>query len=132
MDRDRELIEAYISRHQLDGMQDNGAGLYYLIWGDTTGNETRVGDVVVLDYTLSLLDGTLCYSSDSTGYKEFLVGQGGVETGLEMGILLMRENQRGKFILPPHLAHGLLGDDNMIPPRSIIMYDVHLLKIIGK
>jgi FKBP-type peptidyl-prolyl cis-trans isomerase len=52
-----------------------------------------------------------------------------VESGLEEGILLLREGDKAKFILPPHLAHGLLGDDNKIPARSIIVYDLELLSL---
>jgi FKBP-type peptidyl-prolyl cis-trans isomerase len=31
--------------------------------------------------------------------------------------------------MPPYLAHGILGDENKIPPRSIIVYDVEVLEI---
>jgi FKBP-type peptidyl-prolyl cis-trans isomerase FkpA len=132
VNRDRELIEAYIDRHQLEGVQENGAGLFYLVWDKPTGPQPQSGDIVIIDYTITLLDGTPCYSSDSLGQKDFLVGQGGVESGLEMGVTLMYQGQRARFILPPHLAHGLLGDQDRIPPRTIIVYDVHLLNVIDK
>ncbi len=132
VERDRELISAYIQRHGLQGMEEDGAGLFYLIWGKGMDGKPTAGDIVVLEYTLSLLDGTVCYTSDSTGYKEFVLGYGGVESGLELGVALMQRGQRAKFILPPHLGHGLLGDNEMIPPRSIIVYDVHLVNIIDK
>jgi FKBP-type peptidyl-prolyl cis-trans isomerase len=41
----------------------------------------------------------------------------------------MKPGQKGKFILPPHLAYGLLGDEKMIPSRSIIVYDIEMLKV---
>jgi FKBP-type peptidyl-prolyl cis-trans isomerase len=34
--------------------------------------------------------------------------------------------------MPPHLAHGLLGDENKIPPRSVIVYDLHLIDVSEK
>ena len=132
VDKDIEIIDAYIERHKLDGMQSNGAGLYYLVWGDSTGVRVTEGSVVQFNYKVSLLDGTLCYSSKGNKPKEFLVGYGGVEAGLEMAVKLMHQGQYGKFILPPHLAHGLIGDNDKIPPRSIIVYDVHLLNVIEK
>jgi len=52
-----------------------------------------------------------------------------VESGLEEGILLLRVGDKATFIMPPHLAHGLQGDGDRIPARSIIMYDVLLLKV---
>lgn len=132
VDNDRELIKAYIDRHRLEGMEENGSGLFSFVWGDTLGIKAKEGSVVVIDYTVSLLDGTLCYTSNEGKPKEFMVGFGGVESGLEMAMLLMRKGQKGKFILPPHLAHGMLGDNDKIPPRSIIVYDVHLLNVIDK
>lgn len=132
VDKDAELIEAYIERHKLQNIQNNGAGLFYLIWGETTDSLIKRGDLVSLDYKISLLDGTLCYSSENSKPKEFVVGYGGVEAGLEMAMLLMRKGQRGKLILPPHLAHGLLGDNNKIPSRAIIVYDVHVKNVIAK
>jgi len=129
--KDREKIEAYIERHKLDSVSENQSGLFYLIWGEPSGPKPVTGNIVILDYKLSLLDGTLCYTSQNGKPKEFMVGHGGVESGLEMGILLMHQGQHAKFILPPHLAHGLLGDSDKIPPRSIIVYDIHLLSVIA-
>ena len=59
----------------------------------------------------------------------FKIGQGGVESGLEEAVLLMSVGDKGRFIMPPHLAHGLLGDNNKIPPRSIIVYQAELIKL---
>lgn len=132
VDKDKELIDAYIERHKLQNVQNNGAGLFYLIWGETADSLIKNGDFVSLDYKITLLDGTLCYSSENSKPKEFVVGYGGVEAGLEMAMLLMRKGQRGKLILPPHLAHGLLGDNGKIPPRSIIVYDVRVKNVIAK
>jgi FKBP-type peptidyl-prolyl cis-trans isomerase len=58
-----------------------------------------------------------------------VLGHSTEESGLEQGILMMQEGDKARFILPPHLAHGLLGDENMIPARSIIVYEVELLDI---
>jgi len=113
-------------------MKDNGSGLFYLIVGDTLDTKVKEGSVVVYNYSVSLMDGSICYTSQKEKPKEFLIGYGGVESGLEMAMQLMYKGQKGKFILPPHLAHGLLGDNDKIPPRSIIVYDVHLLNVIDK
>jgi FKBP-type peptidyl-prolyl cis-trans isomerase len=41
----------------------------------------------------------------------------------------MHVGDKARLILPPHLAHGLLGDENRIPARSIIVYEIELLDI---
>lgn len=125
---DQERIEAFAERHQWD-MQTTETGLWYQIYEHGDGDSASNGLIASLKYTVSLLDGTLCYSSDSTGEKTFLIGQGGVESGLEEGILKMRCGDKARFIMPPHLAHGLPGDNDKIPPRSTIVYQVELLNL---
>lgn len=130
VEKDKEQIEAYIERQQLVGMQENKAGLFYLVWGESTGEQVETNDIVVLNYKITLLDGTECYNTKSSKPKEFLVGKGGVESGLEMAVLLMKDGQKGKFILPPHLGHGLIGDNDKIPPLAILVFDIELLTVI--
>ncbi|NVO10873.1 MAG: FKBP-type peptidyl-prolyl cis-trans isomerase [Bacteroidales bacterium] len=129
VDQDRSLIEHYIKRHNLDGVKESGTGLFYLIWGDSKGDLIKTGNVVEYSYKITLLDGALCYQSEKDTPKRFKVGHGLVESGLEQAVLLMKPGQKGKFILPPHLAYGLLGDEKMIPSRSIIVYDIEMLKV---
>lgn len=125
---DQQRIKNYAKRRNWQ-MQVSETGLWYQLL-DTNGNEkAQTGKIAHLKYQVSLLDGTICYTSDSLGLMQFKIGQGGVESGLEEAILLMRVGEKGRFILPPHLAHGLLGDDNKIPPRSVIVYSAELLKL---
>lgn len=126
---DREQIEAFVKRSKLDGVTESPTGLFYLILGDTNGIRVAKGHLVEYSYSVTLLDGTLCYRSKPDSLGAFVVGHGGVEAGLEEGMLLMHEGQRAKFIMPPHLAHGLIGDANRIPARAIIVYDVELLRV---
>ncbi len=59
------------------------------------------------------------------------IGHGGVESGIEEGILLLHKGDKARFILPPFRAHGLLGDRQKIPPRSIIVYELELKDLIN-
>ena len=126
--KDSDRISAYASRRNWD-MTETQTGLWYMIYKEGKGKQAKEGMYAIINFNVSLLDGTECYSSDSLGPKRFKIGRGGVESGLEEGILLMRMGDKAKFILPPHLAHGLVGDDNKIPARSIIVYDVELLAL---
>jgi FKBP-type peptidyl-prolyl cis-trans isomerase len=126
--KDQEDIAAYASQKQWN-MQKTETGLWYEIITNANGRKANSGMVAHLSYTVNLLDGTLCYSSDSLGIKTFKIGQGGVESGLEEGVLMLSEGDVARFIMPPHLAHGLLGDENKIPSRSTIVYNIELLKL---
>jgi len=126
--KDREKIMAYVRRHNLT-MKETPTGLWYGIERHGFGVKSQPGALVTLKYKVSLLDGTVCYDSDSLGVKQFRLGKGGVESGLEEGTLLLHVGDKATFIMPPHLADGLQGDGNKIPARSIIIYDVILLKV---
>jgi FKBP-type peptidyl-prolyl cis-trans isomerase FkpA len=126
--KDREKILAYVRRNNLT-MKETSSGLWYGIQRYGFGVKAKENTLVTLKYRVSLLDGTVCYDSDSLGYKKFRLGQGGVESGLEEGVLLLSVGDKATFIMPPHLAHGLPGDGNKIPARSVIIYDVILVKV---
>jgi FKBP-type peptidyl-prolyl cis-trans isomerase FkpA len=123
-----QKIRQYISRMGWH-MKETGTGLRYMITESGHGPKATVGRVAHFDYELRLITGELCYSSQKTGPKEFRIGSGGVESGLEEGILLLHKGDRVKFILPSHLAFGLVGDQNKIPGRYSLIYDVHLIDL---
>jgi len=128
VDRDMDRIRKYADSLGLD-MQKTKSGLWYEIIKEGTGPKAKKGQLITLNYKVSLLDGTLCYSSDKDGVKVFEIGHGGVESGLEEGVLMLNKGAKAMFIMPPYLAHGLLGDENKIPTRSIIVYEVEVLSI---
>ena len=66
-----------------------GTGLRYQIHEDGDGVLIKEGDIVTLEYEIGLLNGDMIYSSENDGVKTFMVGRGGVESGLEEAILKM-------------------------------------------
>jgi FKBP-type peptidyl-prolyl cis-trans isomerase FkpA len=127
---DAERIANYVKRRKWN-MKETKSGIWYEIYEKGDGEKAKEGQIAVLNFKISLLDGTLCYTSDSIGAKEFAIGHGGVESGLEEGILLLHQGDKARIIMPPFRAHGLLGDMEKIPPRSIIVYELELLKLIN-
>ncbi len=124
----RKKSLAFNKQHNLH-LKESETGLWYKIDKTGHGKTASEGRQITLKYKVSLLDGTPCYSSDSLGPKTFTVGKGGVESGLEEGVTMLREGDRAMFVLPPHLADGLPGDGDRIPARSIIVYEVEVLKL---
>ncbi len=128
LQKESELINEYIEKNNLDVVR-TGTGLRYKIIEYGDGDLIKKGDVVTLEYELCLLSGELLYSSKNNGNKIFLVGRGGVESGLEEAVLKLRKNSSAILILPPHLAHGLIGDGNRIPPKAILVYKIKVIDI---
>ena len=110
-------------------MKASGTGLRYWIYEDVAGTPAEKGQVVDVAFELSLLDGTLINSTEEEETRSFKIEGSNVETGLHEAIQMMSEGDKAKFILPSHLAHGLIGDQDKIPPKSSILYDVNLIRI---
>ena len=92
IEKDEERIENYVNRRGWD-MEVSETGLWYMISEGGDGPKVNEDDLVTIGYTISLLDGTICYDSDESGPKQFRVGTGSVETGLEEGLHHMRREQ---------------------------------------
>jgi len=125
---ENENIENYIERHGWK-MKATGSGLRYMIYKEGSGPKAQKGQVAVLNYKLMLITGDVLYSSDKDGPLIFQIGYGGVESGLEEAILLLRKGDKARLIIPSHLAHGLLGDQKKIPPRSTVIYDIEVVNL---
>ncbi len=127
--RDSELIKSYVDRHRLN-MQVTEDGIWYDIYKKTKKKKIKNGDIIRYKYKIELLDGTVCYDWQKDGIKQIKIGNTGKETGLEKGFLMMREGEKARFIIPPHYAYGLIGDNKKIPARSALVYDVEVVKIV--
>jgi FKBP-type peptidyl-prolyl cis-trans isomerase FkpA len=125
--KDRERIQNYIERKKLKMIQ-SPTGLWYQILKEGEGTLLTDNSRFYLKYTCSLLDGTLCYSSDILGPKDLTLGKSPIEPGLNEGLRLLRLGSEAIFILPPFLAYGLPGDGKMVPPRAVIVYNVNILR----
>ncbi|PKP36524.1 MAG: peptidylprolyl isomerase [Bacteroidetes bacterium HGW-Bacteroidetes-15] len=125
---EKEDIQAYISRYAWN-MNTTGTGLKYLIYYKGNGKKVKKNNIVLIKFTVNLLNSIVCYSSETDGNKEFILGKSTEISGLEEGLLLMKEGDKAKLIVPSHLAYGLLGDNDKIPMRATLVYDVEVLKV---
>ena len=128
VEKDKERIKSFVDRRNWE-MKTTESGLWYQIFTDKNGEKINNGDKVKINYEIRLLDGTLCYTSDSTGAKEFIVGRNESMMGLQEGIKLLSEGDRARLIIPPHLGYGLIGDEKRIPARAVLVYTLHVLEV---
>jgi len=108
----------------------SGTGLRYQVYEEGVGDSVRVGSKVKLAYKISLLNGKICYTSEKSGPKVFVVGKSDVETGLHEAIQYTKVGDKARFILPSHLAFGLAGDSEQIPSKATLIYEVEVLQLI--
>jgi FKBP-type peptidyl-prolyl cis-trans isomerase len=68
-------------------------------------------------------------SSDQCGCAVFTAGSGAIP-GFSEGLLLMRQGDRKRFLIPSYLAYGYNGKSPNIPPDAVLDFDVELLSIL--
>jgi len=124
---DREIMD-FLARYGWK-VQVSPTGLRSMIYRHGNGKKVKKGDRVVIGYEIRLISGDLVYSSERDGEREIKAGYSETERGLDEGILMMRVGDRAKFIVPSHLAFGLLGDQKKIPPGATLLYDVELKEL---
>ena len=125
---EEQAIDDFILRYGWK-MTKTSTGIRIMNYYQGKGEKAVIDKTVVFRYEVRLLDGDLCYSSVNDGNREIRLGHTPSETGLQEGILLMKVGDKAKIIVPSHLAFGLIGDQNKIPPRSALIYDIELLKV---
>ena len=120
-------IQQYLKRRPNWKMEETGTGLRYMIFHHGEGDSAVRGQYAEVNYKISLLTEEVLYSSDENGSNTFKIDHSDVESGLQEGIKKMRVGDKGIFIIPSHLGHGLLGDMNKIPPLETVIMEIHFL-----
>jgi FKBP-type peptidyl-prolyl cis-trans isomerase len=123
-----EQIKDFIGRYGWD-MKETGSGLLYMIYRKGEGTVAEKGMQASLKYSLRLINGHEIDDSGQSGLLEFIIGSGGVVSGLEEAILHLHHGDKAKIIIPSHLAYGLIGDQDKVPPKATLIYDIEVLRL---
>ena len=113
------------------GYEKTATGLRYKITQtNAEGKPAKRGDNVQVHYTGTLLDGTKFDSSVDRGKPiSFPIGTGRVIPGWDEGIMLLKEGEKARLVIPPYLGYGERGAGGTIPPNAILIFDVELVKV---
>lgn len=122
-------IRLFLEMHKDWELTKTGTGLRYYVYEKGDGPAPKRRQTAQIEYIVSLLDGTECYRTESDEYEELLVDQSDVETGVQEAIKLLNVGDKAKLIIPSHIGHGLLGDQNKIPPLTTLVVDIKLIGI---
>lgn len=127
--KEKLAIKMYLAHRPSLKMEETGTGLNYYIYQKTTLPMASSGREAGITYTISFLNGTKCYSVDSTSIEFHKIDHSELETGLQEGLKKMRLGEKAILIIPSHLAHGLTGDQNKIPPLTPLVIDITLKEL---
>jgi len=123
LEKDTQLIEAYIDENGLDALS-TASGLYYVIEEPGNDEHPEFGDVLMLKYTGRFLDEEVFDSSN--GNVITLQLKNLIQGWLE-GIPLFGKGGKGILLIPSHLAYGPTGSQSgAIRPNTVILFDIEL------
>lgn len=95
-----------------------------------TGAEAVSGQKVTVHYTGTLTDGSKFDSShDRKQPFVFPLGGGRVIKGWDEGVVGMRVGGKRKLVIPPAMGYGARGFPPVIPPNSVLVFEVELLGV---
>ncbi len=123
---------AYLKHNkERPGVITTASGLQYEVLKEGTGPKPARTDTVAVHYEGKLLDGTIFDSSYQRGQPAvFPLDQ--VIAGWTEGVQLMNTGSKYRFTIPPALGYGSKGAGGVIPPNSVLLFDVELLAVKGK
>lgn len=111
-------------------LNTTSSGLQYYIVEQSEGEMVYPGIIVSVHYTGYLPNGNIFDSSVKRGSPaDFMVGTGEIIPGFDEGLLLMKVGEKFRIIIQPDLAYGEKGSFPIIPPNSVLTFDIEVLEI---
>lgn len=111
-----------------EGIRVTASGLQYKIINPGSAKKPQPTDEVTVHYKGSLINGKVFDSSyDRKQPSSFPLN--GVVKGWTEGLQLIGEGGKILLYLPSELAYGDQAMGNVIPPNSVLIFEVELLKI---
>ncbi|KAM9813680.1 peptidyl-prolyl cis-trans isomerase FKBP5 [Neosynchiropus ocellatus] len=97
------------------------------------GETPMIGDKVSIHYTGRLLTGKVfdCSRKCKESFT-FNVGKGQVLKAWDIGVLTMQSGELCTLLCRPEYAYGSSGNPDKIPPDSLVLFEVELLKFEGE
>jgi FKBP-type peptidyl-prolyl cis-trans isomerase len=106
-------------------------GMKVEILNQGSGVAAKSGDVVTVNYTGTLTDGTKFDSSLNPGRTpfQFTLGQNSVIQGWELGVAGMKVGEKRKLTIPSELGYGTSGAGGLIPPNATLIFEIDMISI---
>ena len=102
------------------------SGLQYIDIREGEGVEPKAGQFVSVHYVGTLENGK---KFDNKQPFSFKIGVGQVIKGWDEGVSSMKVGSQRKLIIPSNLGYGSRGAGNVIPPNSVLIFNIELLSI---
>jgi FKBP-type peptidyl-prolyl cis-trans isomerase FklB len=111
-----------------DGVKTTPSGLQYKSLKEGSGPQPKATDTVTVNYRGTLTDGTE-FDSSYKRNEPATFPLNGVIKGWTEGVQLMKEGSKYQFVIPAALAYGDRSPGAGIPPNSVLLFEIELVKV---
>jgi FKBP-type peptidyl-prolyl cis-trans isomerase len=123
--KDLDVMRHYVKRKSLK-MTFSDEGYFYEIFNEGELPKITNHKQITCECSISMLDGTPCYEIKN---KTFVVGNSEEISGLHHAVKFLGKGGKARFIFPSHLAYGIQGDFDKVPPRAILLYKIRIIEV---
>lgn len=126
-----ERIVQLIKNDSMNTYIQSSSGFWYTYLNKVEADlpTPKMGDEVLITYTISDLNDSIFYSKEELGLKTYKIDKEDFISGLQKGIKLMKTGETITFVLPFYNAFGIVGDGNKIGINKSVKSTVTLIKI---
>lgn len=126
--KNKGVSEQFLAQNKAKpNIKATASGLQYEVLKPGAGKKPSLKDKVTVHYTGTLVNGSKFDSSHDRGQPaEFPVN--GIIKGWQEALQMMPEGAVYRLYIPPDLAYGAQAQPG-IPPFSVLVFDVELLKV---
>jgi len=120
------------SNRERPGVIETDSGLHYraTVSADGAADERpTIGDTVEVRYEGRLVDGATFLPATGEA-RRITLGDAGLPAGLTEGIALMTPGTHAQLVIPPYLGYGEIWFDEIVPPGSVLVFDVELVSVL--
>lgn len=139
---EENAIKDYLINNNLEA-QRTEEGVYYIISREGDGEHVAVGDTVVSNFTLKLLNDKVLTTTEESVAQEagvynsagryvpysFTLEKDRLLEGWLIGVPLLKEGGKGTFFLPSRYGFGTKSAAGVIPPNATLIYDIEVLEL---
>lgn len=125
------VISKYLSDNKLT-MKPEADGMYILKDDKGKGKGIKEGDSVEVEYTATLLDGTVAEQSDHGAERTsyFVSYKKEPELpGIDDALAMMKEGEKVKALFPSSLAFGKQQQGALIEPYTPLIFEIKVVKV---
>lgn len=132
MAAEKQLAQAFLEKAAAEtGADKKPSGLIYKELKAGDGRQPNPSDIVKVNYTGTLRDGTVFDSSAQRGQPGEFAVHGVIPCWAE-ALQLMKEHGKAKLVCPAELAYGDKGAPPRIKPGAALVFEIELLEVLPR